>query len=300
MSQISPTGSTAPVLTLPTWAQTIAGPAASASRSRSAAGHHPALVVGGDRDDRAGAQAQQPDRPVDRDVPLLPDQHPQPRRAGQPVRLDVPARPAQDLVPPGGQPGDVRLLRTGHETDRRGGRQPEQLRDPAASHLLGDRGGRTHRIEPGVLVPDRGQPVRGQRRRGGPADDEPEVPAAAGRHHARVDGRGQRRDHRRRIVRTIRQRSAQGGPQLGQVRARCDPAVGQAGEIGRGVPVRLAQRSGPVRFLHCGLLSPTVARVGRRRLVAVARRGPQCRSIVSVSRSGPAAPRPRRGCGSRR
>ena len=84
---------------------------------------------------------------------------------------------------------------------------------------------------------------------------------------------------RRRIVRTIRQRSAQGVPQLGQVRTRRDPAVGQAGEIGRRVPVRLAQRSGPVRFLHCGLPSPTVVRVGLRRLEAVL----ACREAIELN-----------------
>ena len=55
--------------------------------------------VGRDRLDDVGAEAEQPQRPVDRGVPLRAGDHPDPRRAEQARALDVPAGLGQHVVP---------------------------------------------------------------------------------------------------------------------------------------------------------------------------------------------------------
>ena len=40
--------------------------------------------------------------------------------------------------------------------------QPEQLDQPSAAHLLDHRGRGSSRVQPGVLVPSRGEPVGGK------------------------------------------------------------------------------------------------------------------------------------------
>ncbi len=71
------------------------------------------------------------------------------------------------------------------------GRQPEQLRQPGAGHLLGDRRGRPDHVQAGVLIPGAGDPVRGDRRRQSPADHEPEVAGPGARHQAALRVGGQ-------------------------------------------------------------------------------------------------------------
>ena len=100
----SPSGSNAPVLTLPAWAQTIVGP----SRRQSAGervGAHRALPVGGDPHDRRRPKPEQPQRASIVDVRLLADDDAQRRRAVEPVRLDVPAGAARArrAAPPRGR-----------------------------------------------------------------------------------------------------------------------------------------------------------------------------------------------------
>lgn len=62
------------------------------------------------------------------------------------------------------------------------GRQPEEVEDPVPGDLLHRRGRRRERGRAGVLVPDRGQPFRGEGGRQGAADDEAEEAAAPDRH----------------------------------------------------------------------------------------------------------------------
>ena len=65
-----------------------------------------AVRVRGDRLDRVRAEPEQPERPVDRGVALLADDHPHARRSAQPVRLDVPAgaSPGRDGARPRARP----------------------------------------------------------------------------------------------------------------------------------------------------------------------------------------------------
>ena len=90
-------------------------------------GEHPTLVVDRHRDDRVGPDAQEPQRPVDRVVPVGTGDDADRRRTDQPARLDVPAGAAQHLVPGRGQRGEVRHLRAGHKADRGVRRQAEQV-----------------------------------------------------------------------------------------------------------------------------------------------------------------------------
>ena len=111
-------------------------------------------------------------------MPLGSREHADPRRALEPVGVHVPARAREHVVPSGEQRGHVRHLAAGDEGGRDAVRQAEQLREPGARDLLDHRCARAADVEAGVLVPRRGQPVRGDRGRQRAADDEAEVAAA--------------------------------------------------------------------------------------------------------------------------
>ena len=121
----------------PPGAPRSSGPSADASASRERVGADPPLLV--HRYDVRVAEAEEPQRQVDRRVPLRPDQRPAPR--GPPASPDCTSYPAstQDGVARRGQAGEVGHRRAGHEADRRSGREPEQVEQPAPGHLL-DRG----------------------------------------------------------------------------------------------------------------------------------------------------------------
>ena len=85
----------------------------------------------------------------------------------------------------------MRHLRACDEADRRLRRQPEQLDEPLARHLLDHRGRRAAGVEAGVLVPRRRKPVRRQRGRQGAADHEAEVAPAAHRDEPGLRRRGE-------------------------------------------------------------------------------------------------------------
>ncbi len=84
----------------------------------------------------------------------------------------------QHAVAGGGQGREVGHRGAGHEPDARAGGQAEQLDQPAAGDLLGDRGRRREDVQAGVLVPGRGQPVGAERGRQAAADHEAEVARA--------------------------------------------------------------------------------------------------------------------------
>src|SRR6266508_57605 len=95
-------GSTAPVFTLPAWAQTIAGPL---------------------RPPRA-------------------DAHVERRRALHPIRFNVPPRPAQLLMAPCRERGEVRHVAAGDESDAGGRGKAQQIEEPGAGNFFDDgRGG---------------------------------------------------------------------------------------------------------------------------------------------------------------
>ena len=94
------------------------------------------------------------------------------RRAKQSVRLDVPPGAREDDVARRGQRGDVRDGGPGDESAGAIARQAEQLQHPLERDFLEDGGRRRDVVEPGVLIPRAGKPIRGERRRQRPADDE--------------------------------------------------------------------------------------------------------------------------------
>ena len=97
-------GSNAPLLTLPAERQMRAGAVGARERGGELVGAQAALLVGGDRLDGAGADAEHPQRGVDRRVRLFADDHAQRRRLPEPVARRRPSRPgaaARRGPPPG-------------------------------------------------------------------------------------------------------------------------------------------------------------------------------------------------------
>ncbi len=178
---------------------------------------HPALVVRGDPADpiALATESEHLERGVDRDVrPFVGDDRDR-RGALQSLPLDVPADASQDAVACRGERREVGHRRPGHEPDARLGRQPEQLDEPAAGDLLGDRRGRRDDVQAGVLVPGAGQPVGAERGRRAAADDEAEVARTGTRDEARVGG-GRRAIRRRRSRRTARPGADRPSPRAGR------------------------------------------------------------------------------------
>ena len=175
-STIGGSGSNAPVLTLPAWAVTSAGRSRSREDGRQRLGAHPALVVGRDADARGRGPCPSiwsaakivtcdssltttgisgaPNRPC--------------RSTSQPAFASSAWRPAARPV------NDAIVAPVVYPTLALLG-QAEQVDQPGAGRLLGDRGGRADDVQAGVLVPGAGQPVRGEGRRHAAADHEPEV-----------------------------------------------------------------------------------------------------------------------------
>jgi hypothetical protein len=147
-------------------------------------------------------------------------EHPDRRRAGHPVALDIPALAGQQVVASGGEGGDVGHLAAGHhgEGGRRG--QAEEVEEPGAHRLLDDRGGRADGVQPGVLVPGRGQPVSGDGDGQGRADHEAEEAGRSGGDEPALDGGQQLVEDRRRAERTVGQPLGQAVGERAVVRRR--------------------------------------------------------------------------------
>ena len=119
--------------------------------------------------------------------PSAPAIDPDLRRALEPLLLDVPAGRPKDRVTGCRHGREVGHRRAADEPDRRPARETEQVHQPVGDDLLDDGSRRRPEIEPDVLVPDRGEPVGGERRRHRSADHEPEVARPAHRHQPAVD-----------------------------------------------------------------------------------------------------------------
>ena len=153
-------------------------PASAAAR---AVGDHAPLVVGRDAHRRPGAEARaaagrwRPSRAPARRT----RRRPAARRAGRRAPRPSPRAPAPR---PGPRPGrSCCALRAGHEADaraRRAGRGGPGTQPAATSSIAAAAGEATWKT--GALVPGRDEPVRGQRRRERPAEDEAEVARARG------------------------------------------------------------------------------------------------------------------------
>ena len=77
-----------------------------------------------------------------------------------------------------GERGHVCHLATRHQRERSVARQVEQVEQPAPHDLFGDRRGRRGGVQPRILVPRGGEPVRGDHR-GQRAADHPREEAPA-------------------------------------------------------------------------------------------------------------------------
>ena len=158
-------------------------------------GAHRPAVVGSHQLDRSGPQAEQPQRAIDRHVALLTGEHPDARRAGNAVALDVVAHGPEHAVAGGGQRSHMRHLAAGDKRERRGHRKPEQIDQPPP----GDRfeGGRRRggSREARVLIPCGGEPVRRDPRRMRASHHEPEEARRVDPEQARLGLLDQLGDH---------------------------------------------------------------------------------------------------------
>ena len=194
-SAIGPSGSNAPVFTLPDWAHTIVGPSTSRASPR-ALRAHPPLVVRRDTDDRRRAEPDQSAGRPDRRVRFRAGDDRHARRPLEAERLDVPSDAAQHLVPCRRQRRHVRHRRTRDEADAGGARKIEQVEHPPGGDLLDRRHRGRQDVQAGVLIPRRREPVGGDRRRKAAAGHEAEVSRAGARDQAGLSGRGELLDDR--------------------------------------------------------------------------------------------------------
>jgi hypothetical protein len=108
-------------LTLPACRQTTVGPLGAGEDACEVAYVDRTLGIGGHGLDHARSQSQQTQSPVDGGVTLTVGDHPHPRRAREPVSLDVPAPLGEDVMAGGGEADGVGALTAGHEAERGSG-----------------------------------------------------------------------------------------------------------------------------------------------------------------------------------
>jgi hypothetical protein len=159
---------------LPACRQTIAGPRGDAPLSIDRQHQRP-----------GAAESEQTQDPAHRRMHFGADHHGDRRRADEAVVVHVPAGGGEHRVPGGGQGREVGHRGAGHERAGAVGRQAERLQRPPQRHLLQRRGCRRHHMERAVLIPGRGQPVRGDGDRQRAAVDEAEVATARHRDRGR-------------------------------------------------------------------------------------------------------------------
>ncbi len=213
-----------------------------------------ALVVGGNGRRRSEAQVAQGQ--VHRAVPLLPDEHPHVRGAGETEPVEVPAAGGEHVLPPRGEAGEVGHRGTGDEADVGVRRQSQQVEHPGRRGLLRGDGARSREAHAAVLVPRRGEPVGGERGGERPADDPAEEAARRHGHQPRLDVPGEQVDHLGGVGRPVRQRTAEAGEDLlGAPLGRDVPrsagrraTSGRARRHGRG---RRCRRQVPRSRRHC-------------------------------------------------
>jgi hypothetical protein len=194
---------------------------------------HASLVVRRHRHDARRAHPQEPQRTIDRHVPLLAGEDADPRRAGEPVAPDVPAGVVQHLPARRRERGHVRELAAGHESGRDALGQAEQVAQPVDRHLLRDRGRGTGGVEPRVLIPDRREPVRCGGGGNAAADHEAEEAPARHADDAGIRGGGELGDDLLRIERPLGERPAERRPELVRSRLRLDrPCRERLDEVG--------------------------------------------------------------------
>ena len=132
-----------------------------------------AVIVGGYNLEHVGAEAEQPQGTIDGHVTLRTDDHSDLRGAPQSLPGEIPSGSSKHLVSGGGEAGHVRHLTAGHESNRRLGRQAEEIFEPPGGYVLDNGGRRAGDIGERVLVPCGGEPIGSQRSRNGAAGDDP-------------------------------------------------------------------------------------------------------------------------------
>jgi hypothetical protein len=123
-----------------------------ATRTQLLGEHPPASIDRNDLGRRPKPEHAQ--RPVDRAVPSLADEHANARRAVQTISLDIPTGLAKDMMARRCESGEVGHLGSGDEPEGRIPRQTKQLDKPRSSDLLDHRNRRPADIDPCVLIPD--------------------------------------------------------------------------------------------------------------------------------------------------
>ena len=121
------------------------------------------------------AEAEHPQRRIDRDVSLCAEDHVHRRRSDQPFFLDVPPCASQHGMTRRRERCEVRHLAAGDESHAGRARKIEELEQPFTRDFLDHRHGRRGDEDPAVLIPGTGQPIGGQRDGERTADDESEV-----------------------------------------------------------------------------------------------------------------------------
>jgi len=163
---------------------------------------HASLVIRGDNLGRA--EAKQAHGAIDRHVSLRAHDDANARPTGETVAGNVPTRPLEHTEARSSERGDAAHLCPRDDPEGRILRQTEEAAYPFAYHLLDDRCGRSADIEPGILIPGRRQPVRGECCRQATADHEAEVAAARHRHDSGVGGGREFVEHTPRVGRPVR------------------------------------------------------------------------------------------------
>ncbi|MPM21235.1 hypothetical protein SDC9_67679 [bioreactor metagenome] len=185
---------------------------------------HPALPVGGDGHHVSRAEPEHSQGDQERRMGLLAGDDGHPGSSLEAVLLHVMAGAPEDLVPCGGEAGEVGHLAPGDEADGGFRRQAEEVEDPFRDDLLRSACGGRGDGEDGVLVPGGGKPVGGEARRKGSPGDEAEIPrprrtGEAGGGAFRKGGHHVRGGHS-----LVVQRSAEGLPELLSGRPGADPS----------------------------------------------------------------------------
>ena len=186
----------------------------------------------GQRHDGAGAQPQQPQRPVHAGMALRIGQHANGRGAGQPLHFHIPTLGGQHLVAGGGKRGGVAHLAAGGEAVSAAFRQVQRLQQQGAGHFFQHGAGRAGAGQHDILVPQSGQHIGGMRRRQGTALHPGKEAPAQIAHQPRLRRGGDQLHHRFR-------RHAAGGQGGGERRQHGGAAAG-GGDRAAGLAVHKA------------------------------------------------------------
>ena len=154
-------------------------------------GTHAALGISRNADDAVAAEAEHGEGFEQGDVSFLADEDGEVGGGEEAEGFDIVAVGGEQRVAGGGKAGEVGHGGAADEGADGGGRDTEEIRDPAESDELEFDGGRGHDAEGGVLVPNGGELVGGEGGGKAAAGDEAEVAAGGGEDGGGGDDTGQ-------------------------------------------------------------------------------------------------------------